>query len=62
LLDAAGAAGGLDGFQSYWAARAELLSRAARRDEAREAYRHAIGLEFDPATRDFLLARLAALG
>ena len=62
LLDAAAAAGGLDGFQSYWAARAELLGRAKRRLEAAEAYRRAIGLEFDPATRDFLLERLSALG
>ena len=62
LLDEAAAAGGLDGFQSYWAARAELLGRAKRRLEAAEAYRRAIGLEFDPATRDFLLERLSALG
>ena len=62
LLEAAAADGGLDGYQSYWAARAELSARAGRKHEAADAYRRAIGLEFDPATRDFLLARLAALG
>jgi RNA polymerase sigma-70 factor (ECF subfamily) len=61
LLDAAAAGGDLDIYQSYWAARAELLARAGRKPEASEAYRRAIGLEFDPATRDFLLARLSAL-
>ena len=61
LLDAAAAEGGLEGYQSYWAARAELLARAGRRAEAADAYRRAIGLEFDASTRDFLLARLAAL-
>jgi RNA polymerase sigma-70 factor, ECF subfamily len=62
LLEAAAADGGLDGYQSYWAARAALSARAGRKDEAADAYRRAIGLEFDPATRDFLLERLAALG
>jgi RNA polymerase sigma-70 factor (ECF subfamily) len=62
LLEAAAADGGLDGYQSYWAARAALSARAGRKDEAREAYRRAIGLEFDPATRAFLLERLASLG
>jgi RNA polymerase sigma-70 factor, ECF subfamily len=62
LLEAAAADGGLDSYQSYWAARAALSARAGRKDEAADAYRRAIGLEFDPATRDFLLERLAALG
>jgi len=62
LLAAAAADGGLDGYQSYWAARAALSARAGGKDEAREAYRRAIGLEFDPATRAFLIERLTALG
>ena len=61
-LDAAAADGGLEGYQSYWAARAELCARAGRKSEAAAAYHRAIGLEFDAATRDFLLARLSALG
>jgi RNA polymerase sigma-70 factor, ECF subfamily len=44
-------------FQPYHAARAELLSRAGKITEAREAYDLAIGLETDPAIRNFLLAR-----
>ena len=62
LLDEAAAGGGLDGYQSYWAARAELLARAGNKAQAADAYRRAIGLEFDPATREFLLERLAGLG
>jgi predicted RNA polymerase sigma factor len=58
----------LETYQPYWAARAELLSRvgAARAGkdahnaalaDARRAYDIAIGLERDPAVRNFLLAR-----
>lgn len=45
-------------YQPYWAARAELLARCARRDESRAAYQRAIGLERDPAVRRFLQRRL----
>jgi RNA polymerase sigma-70 factor (ECF subfamily) len=48
-------------YQPYWAARAELLARAGARDEAREAYEMAIGLERDPAVRRWLQRRQAAL-
>jgi RNA polymerase sigma-70 factor (ECF subfamily) len=48
-------------YQPYWAARAELLSRAGRCDEAREAYEIAIGLERDEAVRRFLQKRQSAL-
>ena len=48
-------------YQPYWAARAELLARTNARDEARHAYEVAIGLERDPAVRDFLLQRQSAL-
>lgn len=45
-------------FQPYHAARAELLSRAGKIAEAREAYDLAIGLETDPAIRRFLLTKV----
>jgi RNA polymerase sigma-70 factor (ECF subfamily) len=48
-------------FQPYWAARAALLSRAGLINEAIEAYGMAIGLESDPAVRNFLLAKRGAL-
>jgi predicted RNA polymerase sigma factor len=48
-------------YQPYWAARADLLSRTAARDEAWEAYEMAIGLERDGAVRRFLQGRQSAL-
>ncbi len=48
-------------YQPYWAARANLLTRAARYVEARDAYEIAIGLERDPAVRTFLQRRQQAL-
>jgi predicted RNA polymerase sigma factor len=47
-------------YQPYWAARAELLSRHANSEEARHAWEIAIGLERDPAVREFLQQRLKA--
>jgi RNA polymerase sigma-70 factor (ECF subfamily) len=44
-------------YQPYWAARAGLLARAGRREEAAHAYDRAIGLEADPAVRSFLQKR-----
>lgn len=41
-------------YQSWWAARAELLVRAGRTDEARDAYRCALALTADPAVRAWL--------
>jgi RNA polymerase sigma-70 factor, ECF subfamily len=52
----------LASYQPYWAARAGLLARSGETNEARAAYRLAIGLEPDPAVRRFLDGRLAALG
>jgi len=52
----------LASYQPYWAARAGLLARNGETNEARAAYRLAIGLEPDPAVRRFLDGRLAALG
>ena len=48
-------------YQPYWAARADLLARAGWIAEASEAYGRAIGLEAEPAVRDFLTRRRAAL-
>lgn len=48
-------------FQPYWAARAALLAEAGNAREAVPAYRRAIGLESDPAVREFLQRRLAEL-
>jgi len=48
-------------YQPYWAARADLLTRAARYEEARDAYEVAIGLERDPAVRGFLQRRQATI-
>lgn len=48
-------------YQPYWAARAELMARNGEHDQARHAYEMAIGLERDPAVRQFLLERSAGL-
>ena len=48
-------------YQPYWAARAELLSRAGAAAEAHEAYEMAIGLERDASVRRWLQQRQAAL-
>jgi RNA polymerase sigma-70 factor (ECF subfamily) len=48
-------------YQPYWAARAELLARSKSNERARRAYAMAIGLESDPAVRQFLQRRQAAL-
>jgi RNA polymerase sigma-70 factor (ECF subfamily) len=48
-------------FQPYWAARAQLLAAIGDHDEARGAYEVAIGLERDPAVRDFLQRQASRL-
>jgi predicted RNA polymerase sigma factor len=48
-------------YQPYWAARADLLARTGGTHEARRSYEIAIGLERDPAVRQFLMRRLAGL-
>jgi RNA polymerase sigma-70 factor, ECF subfamily len=53
-LDAAGADRRVDSYQPYWAARANLLGRTGSYDAARHAYQLAIGLENDPAVREYL--------
>jgi RNA polymerase sigma-70 factor (ECF subfamily) len=48
-------------YQPYWAARADLLARTGANAEARHGYEIAIGLERDPAVRQFLERRQATL-
>ncbi|UDY35241.1 RNA polymerase sigma factor [Dermatobacter hominis] len=52
----------LDEYQPFHAARADLLARAGRGDEARRAYDRAIELTTVDAERAFLVDRRAALG
>ena len=51
--------GGLEEFQPFWAAKAELHTRAGLKNSATAAYDRAIGLARDPAVREFLLAKRA---
>jgi RNA polymerase sigma-70 factor (ECF subfamily) len=51
----------LAGYQPYWSARADLLRRAARRDEAIKAYERALELATNPVERRFLERQLAEL-
>ncbi len=53
-LEAAGADRRVDSYQPYWAARANLLGRTGSYDAARHAYQLAIGLESEPAVREYL--------
>jgi len=48
-------------YQPYWAARAGLLARSGDVTAAEQAYQQAIGLESDPAVRNFLQQRRAEL-
>lgn len=59
-LDALGGDTRLAQYQPYWAARAGLLERMGHVDAADAAYQQAIGLESDPAVRDFLQQRRTA--
>jgi RNA polymerase sigma-70 factor (ECF subfamily) len=60
-LEAAGADRRVGSYQPYWAARANLLARTGSHDAARHAYQLAIGLENDPAVREYLRRRCEAL-
>jgi RNA polymerase sigma-70 factor (ECF subfamily) len=60
-LDALAEDARLADYQPYWAARAGLLARTGEHTAADQAYERAIGLEADPAVRDFLQQRRAAL-
>ncbi len=56
-LDAIAADKRLADYQPYWAARADLHARLAEKPAANDAYLRAIGLETDPAVRNFLEER-----
>ena len=56
-LEEAGVDPRVQSYQPYWAARANLLGRIGSHAEARHAYQLAIGLESDPAVREYLLRR-----
>jgi RNA polymerase sigma-70 factor (ECF subfamily) len=60
-LDALANDARLADYQPYWAARADLLARSGDAVAAMQAYRQAIGLESDPAVRQFLQQRAAQL-
>jgi predicted RNA polymerase sigma factor len=60
-LDAVRADARVHEYQPYWAARAELLARSGAHGDARHAYEIAIGLERDPAMRQYLDRRRSAL-
>ena len=49
---------GLDGYHLLHSARADLLRRLGRADEARAAYERALALAANPVERDFLERRL----
>lgn len=53
-LDALRGQARLDAYQPYWAARAGVLERSGDAAAAAQAYERAIGLEADPAVREFL--------
>jgi RNA polymerase sigma-70 factor (ECF subfamily) len=53
-LEAAGVDPRMESYQPYWAARANLLGRTGSHAAARHAYQLAIGLESDPAVREYL--------
>ncbi len=56
-LDSVSADPRIHSYQPYWAARANLLERIGAVTEARRAYEIAIGLESDPAVREYLQER-----
>ncbi len=59
LVDALASGGALDDYHLLHAARADLLRREGRREEAAAAYRRALELATNEAERRFLAARLA---
>jgi RNA polymerase sigma-70 factor (ECF subfamily) len=61
LLDDPELARALDGYQWFWSARADLLRRLERGDEASRAYARALELATNPVERRFIERRLAEL-
>ncbi len=61
LLDELGASGALDSYHLYHAARADLLRRLSRKQEALAAYRRALALTANAVERRYLRRRIAEL-
>jgi RNA polymerase sigma-70 factor, ECF subfamily len=61
LMDALAGDGGLDGYHLLHAARADLLTRLGRPQEAAAAYQRALELAANPVERTFLTQRLSAV-
>ena len=61
LIDALGSSGALDNYHLYHAARADLLRRLDRRQEALTAYRKALSLTGNQVEADYLRRRIDAL-
>ena len=61
LIDELGSSGELDSYHLYHAARADILRRLGRSQEATEAYRRALGLTSNAVERRYLRRRLAEL-
>jgi RNA polymerase sigma-70 factor (ECF subfamily) len=53
---------GLERYHHMWSARADMLRRLGREDEARRSYERALALARNPAERAFLEGRLVDLG
>lgn len=62
LVDGLGASGALDSYHLYYAARADLLRRLSRREEALIAYRRALSLTANAVERRYLRRRMNELG
>jgi RNA polymerase sigma-70 factor (ECF subfamily) len=58
LIEAAGSSGKLDNYSLYHAARADLLRRLGRTDEARDAYTRALELNTNAVEHQYLQRRL----
>jgi len=61
LIDVLGTAGQLDSYHLYHAARADLLRRLDRADEARESYHRALALVTNAVEQRYLCRRIAEL-
>ena len=61
LIDALGESGELDDYHLYHAARADILRRLGRREEAVTAYREALRLATNKVEQDYLRGRLAQM-
>jgi RNA polymerase sigma-70 factor (ECF subfamily) len=61
IIESAGVADALTSYQPWHAARADLLRRMGRRDEARDAYQEAIALTDNAAEQAWLEDRLSTL-